>query len=289
MSERRLVVSADDFGAANEVNRAVELGHRDGVLSNASLMVTGAAAAGAVEVARRLPRLGVGLHLVLVQGVPAAPPAEVRALVGPDGAFPAAPVAGGIRYAWLALSRAGTRALRAEVEAQLVAFARTGLPLSHVDGHLHLHLHPMVLPILLDLAPRYGVRAMRVPREPLGRAIRHDGRHVVRRSLEGVVFAALGRWAAPRLRAAGIAVPSRAYGMHHTGRVDARYLRALLAGLPEGTSEVYCHPATGDRSHDPFQRGYRNAAELAALLDPEVRDVAAARGVAFVSYHALTS
>jgi hopanoid biosynthesis associated protein HpnK len=290
VSALRLIVSADDFGATPEVNEAVERAHRQGVLTNASLMVSGAAVAGAVAVARRLPQLGVGLHLVLAQGVPAAPRERIPLLVRPDGRFADAPVWSGFRYAWLSLRRAGARQLRAEIEAQLGAFARTGLVPSHVDGHLNMHLHPMVLPTVIELAPRYGVRAVRLPREPLLRAIRWDGRHVLRRSVEAAVFAALGRFAAPRLRAAGIAAPRLVYGLHQTGEVDARYLQGLLSHLPEGTSEVYCHPAVcAPEALARHQRGYANARELEALLDPGVREAARVRGVELVSYSALTA
>ena len=290
MSARRLIVSADDFGAAPEVNQAVERAHRHGILTNASLMVTGEAVADAAAVAHRLPRLGVGLHLVLVQGTPAAPRERIGRLVRADGRFDDAPVRSGLRYAWLSLFRAGARQLRAEIEAQLDAFARTGLRLSHLDGHLNLHLHPMVLPTLIELAPRYGIRAMRLTREPLARAIRYDRRHVLRRSAEGTVFTALARFAAPRLRAAGIAVPSRVYGMHQTGEVDARYLRVLLSELPEGTSEVYCHPAVAAApALARHQHGYANARELEALIDPAVLEAARTRGVDLVSYHGLAA
>jgi hopanoid biosynthesis associated protein HpnK len=275
MSVRQLVVSADDFGVAPDVNQAVAEAHRDGVLTNASLMVMGAAAPEAVRLAHTLPALGVGLHLVLVQGRPAAPRHRVPRLLRADGHFRDAPVATGLRYAWLALGRRGAGQLRAEIVAQLDAFARTGLRLSHVDGHLNMHLHPMVLPVLVDLAPRYGLRALRLTREPLGRALRYDGRHLVRRSLEGLVFSALARFAAPRLRAAGIATPVRVYGMHQTGEVDAAYLEVVLRDLPEGTSEVYCHPAP------------RPAEELQALLSPTVRAAARQYGVDLVNYHAL--
>jgi hopanoid biosynthesis associated protein HpnK len=287
MSGRRLVVSADDFGAAPEVNEAVARARRNGVLTNASLMVTGEASAGAVAMARELPGLGVGLHLVLVRGVPAGPRARIPRLVRRDGRFRDAPIASGLRYAWLCLGRAGAHQLRTEIEAQLDAFARTGLALSHVDGHLHMHLHPMVLSILLDLAPRYRVRALRVPREPLVRAIRFDGRHVLRRSAEGAVFGALARFATPRLRAAGITAPAQVYGMHQTGEIDAAYLAALIRDLPEGTSEVYCHPALASAPPLAHQRGYANARELAALTSSEVRAAVQARGVELVSYHAL--
>jgi len=290
VTQRRLIVSADDFGIAPEVNAAVERAHRDGVLTNASLMVTGGAAADAVAVARRLPALGVGLHLVLAQGRPAAPHGRIPRLVRAGGSFSDSPVASGLRFAWLSVARRGAAELRSEIEAQLDAFVRTGLVPSHVDGHLNLHLHPVILRILIDLAPRYGVRAMRLPCEPLLRAIRYDRRHVVRRTAEGAVFAALARHAVPRLRAAGIAVPRRVYGMHHTGQVDGRYLRTLLAELPAGTSEVYCHPSTAPSPVlARHQRDYANARELAALTDPETRAVAQAAGVELVSYHALAA
>jgi hopanoid biosynthesis associated protein HpnK len=288
MTRRRLVVSADDFGAAPEVNAAVERAHRCGVLTNASLMVTGEAAAEAVEVARRLPRLGVGLHLVLVQGAAAAPAARIPRLVGRDGRFGDAPLAGGLRYAWLSLGRRGAAELRAEIEAQLVAFAHTGLALSHVDGHMNLHLHPAVLSILIALAPRYGIRALRLPREPLVRALRWDGRHVMRRSIEAATFAALARWAMPRLNAAGITTPLRVYGMHHTGEIDAAYLGALLGDLPAGDSEVYCHPAVAIPSAGTgYRLGPHGVEELAALVHPDVSEAARMHGIELVNYNAL--
>jgi chitin disaccharide deacetylase len=158
---RRLVVNGDDFGLAPEVNRAIVRAHRDGILTSTSLMVTGDAAADAVRLARENPGLAVGLHLVLAQGRPAATPDTIPRLVAAGGAFRREPVTTGIRYAWSFLSRAGRVQLRREVEAQLAAFAATGLRLAHVDGHLNMHLHPMVLPILIDLAPRFGIRAVR--------------------------------------------------------------------------------------------------------------------------------
>src|SRR4029077_9315975 len=98
-------------------------------------------------------------------------------LVGRDGAFRRAPVASGLRFAWTWIWRGGGAQLAREIAAQLDAFAATGLSLAHVDGHLNMHLHPMVLPILLELAPRHGIRAVRLPREDLVTALRWDGRH----------------------------------------------------------------------------------------------------------------
>jgi hopanoid biosynthesis associated protein HpnK len=282
---RRLIVSGDDFGAAPEVNAAMVRAHREGILTSASLMVTGAAAAGAVALAHEHPTLAVGLHLVLVQGEAAAPPAEIPHLVTAAGAFGDQPVVAGLGYAWHYAFGAGRAELRREIAAQLDAFAATGLRLAHVDGHLNMHLHPMVLPLLLELAPRYGLRALRLSRESLGAALRHDRRHFVRKTWEGLVFHTLAAYAAPRVRAAGIATADRVYGMHQTGRVDEAYLLALLATLPSGVSELYCHPAERTPAalgcHQP---GYENAGELAALTSPRVRAALDAGGIELVTY-----
>jgi hopanoid biosynthesis associated protein HpnK len=288
VSARRLIVTGDDFGAAPEVNAAIVRAHRDGILTSTSLMVTGAAAAAAFELARATPRLAVGLHLVLAQGRPASPPASIPALVAADGAFRRAPVGTGLRYAWTWLFRSGHAQLRREIEAQLEAFTATGLRLAHVDGHLNMHLHPMILPILIELAPRYGIRAMRLSREDLGPALRHDRAHAGRKLGETIVFRALAARAAPRLAAAGIATADRIYGMHQTGHVDERYLLGVLAELPSGVSEIYCHPSLGaSAAMAPYQPGYDHAAELAALTSARVGAAVRAGGIELISYPAL--
>jgi hopanoid biosynthesis associated protein HpnK len=279
-----LVVTADDFGAGAGVNAAVARAHRDGILTGASLMVRGAAAADAVRLAREAPRLGVGLHLVLAQGTPAAPPAEIPRLLGTDGRFPDRPVLAGFRHAWAWCHSRGRAELAREIEAQLAAFAETGLPLGHVDGHLNMHLHPMVLSALLALAPRWGIRAMRLTRDDLGFALRHDPRHGLRKRAESLVFRALGAYAAPRLRAAGILAPARVFGLHATGHVDEAYVLALVPRLGEGVSELYCHPSDGAAAD---QEGYDHAGELAALTSPRVRAALADVGVTLATYAGL--
>lgn len=287
---RRLVVSGDDFGAATEVNEGIVRAHRDGILTSTSLMVTGDAVGHAVALARATPTLAVGLHLVMAQGRPAAPPAEIRRLVNARGAFEDTPVLNGFRYAWAWCSRAGRDQLRRELRAQLDAYVATGLPLAHVDGHLNMHLHPLVLPLLLELAPAYGIRAMRLSRESLGAALRWDPRHRVRKTSEGAIFHVLAALAAPRLRAAGIVSTERVYGMHQTGHIDEAYVLHVLETLPPGTSELYCHPAVGQAAvMAPYQHGYDHQGEVAALTSPRVRAAVAATGVELTTYQALAS
>ncbi len=284
MSPRRLIVSGDDFGAAPEVNAAVARTHRDGILTSTSLMVRGDAVEEAVAVAAAHPRLAIGLHLVLAQGRPAAPPTAIPRLVRRDGRFGDQPVFCGLRYAWAWLGRAGRAQIAREVEAQLEAFAATGLPLAHVDGHLNMHLHPMVLPVLVALAPRYGIRVMRLTREDLGAALRYDPRHGLRKRAEAVVFRALAAFAAPRLAAAGIRTADRVYGLHQSGHVDEAYLLALVQALPPGTSEVYCHPAERQPpALAAWQKGYDHEGEVAALLSARVRRVLRAAEVELIS------
>jgi hopanoid biosynthesis associated protein HpnK len=286
MTARRLIVAADDFGLSPGVNAGILRAHREGILTETSLMVRGAAVAAAVAMARATPTLGVGLHLTLVQGHCTAPPAEIPALAGPDGRFAEAPVLTGIRYFFAPGARAQ---LRREIVAQLDAFAATGLPLSHVDGHLTIHMHPIALAVLLDVAPRYGIRALRLPRDPLAAALRWDGRHAGRKCFEAAVFGALSGWARPRLARAGVHHPERMYGMHQTGQMTEAYLLHLIATLPPGTSELYGHPAAtvDDEARRWRPADYASEAELAALRSPRVRAALEAAGIALIGYRDL--
>lgn len=290
MSVRRLVVSGDDFGAAREVNDGIVRAHRCGILTSASLMVTGDAVEHAVQLAKANPRLAVGLHLVLAQARPASPPSEIPALVNAQGTFRDDPVMNGMRYALAWCTTDGRRQLVREISAQLEAFAATGLELAHVDGHCNMHLHPMVVPILIHLAPRFGIRAVRLSRESLGAALRWDRRHAPRKIMENRVFQLLSAFAAPRLAAAGIVTSERVYGMHQTGHVDEAYLLDLVSSLPPGTSEVYCHPAERQPpSMAQWQAGYDHEGEVAGLTSPRVRAALDAAGVELVSYRDLVA
>ena len=138
----RLILGADDFGRSSDVNRAVERAWGAGMLTSASLMVTGDAFEEAADLARRTPGLAVGLHLVLADGRAALPSDEIPHLVDARGRFPRDPLRAGLRYALL--GRRGRDELQRELAAQFERFASTGLPLAHVDGHCHLHAHPAV-------------------------------------------------------------------------------------------------------------------------------------------------
>ena len=272
----RLVVTADDLGRSRAVNAAVARASREGVLTAASLMVTGEAAAEAVALARSTPALAVGLHLVLADGRPALPGREVPHLVGPDGRLERDPARAGLRWAASAPAR---RELAREIEAQFALFAATGLPLSHVDGHHHLHVHPAAFPVVAELARRHGARGVRLPWEGLT-ALREavPGRAAV----EALALGALALGWRPLARRLGLAFAARVHGIVRSGGMDEAYVAALIERLEVPTAEIFLHPSTEAEEG----RG-ANPGDLATLLGPAVRRSVADRGVALASYGTL--
>ena len=259
---KRLIITADDFGAAREVNDAVEAAHRSGVLTAASLMVAAPEAADAISRARRLPSLRVGLHLTLLQGRPVLPPSAVPQLVNGAGVFPSNPAVLGTR---LTASRAARRQLAAEITAQFAAFSDSGLTLDHCNAHLHFHLHPLVGRLMVLIGSRFGLRAVRLPLEPAAVLRRLERRTWSPSTALTVPFArALRR----RLAAAGLLVAERTFGLRWSGQMTQARLAGVIRQLPQGVSEIYLHPATG--TYPGAARGYRYAEELQALLAPEV-------------------
>ncbi len=283
---KKLIVTADDFGLALPVNEAVEIAHRQGILTAASLMVTAPAAADAVARARRLPRLGVGLHLVLVDGVPALPPEAIPDLVDASGRFSRELWATGVRIFFRPAAR---RQLMAEIRAQLEAFRRTGLDLDHVNGHHHFHIHPTVQAVLLRLAPEFGIRAIRVPREPPLLAWRATGVGLAPRLASWLFQARRLRRMRRRLRAAGIACNDWMLGLGDSGAMSAARVAAYLAHLPPGVSELYVHAAVAPwRGEDAWPAHYDGRGELEALIAPAVIAAAARPDVERCAFAALS-
>jgi hopanoid biosynthesis associated protein HpnK len=265
----RLVVTADDFGLAVEVNDAVEAAHRNGILTATSLMVAAPAAADAVARARKMPSLKVGLHLVLVEAEPALPAGEVPDLVDPDGFFRTDMARLGFEIAFKPRVRAQ---LRAEIAAQFEAFAATGLALDHVNAHKHFHLHPMIAAEALAAGRRHGLRAMRVPQEPASII------DAVEPGSSNLGTRLTGAWAGVlRRQGRGLVMPDAVFGLAWTGAFDRARLAGLLSRLPPGLIEIYSHPATAD-TFTGSAPGYRYRDEFAALTDPAVIAAADAAG-----------
>ena len=271
----RLIVNADDFGRSREINRAVIRAHRAGVLTSASLMVAGQAAQQAVELARENPTLAVGLHVVVVDGPAVLPPGRIPDLVDASGHFANAPVELGLRYA---LSPAARCQLRTEIAAQFQRFADTGLPLSHVDGHQHMHMHPVVFDLVEPLARQFGARGIRVVRDELRVSLRHERDRVLAKLASTAIFAALA-WRCRR-RARDLAIPARTYGFLHSGRMNEAYVLAALRQGRDPTAEIYFHPTEGER----LEASGPNPEDLSALLSAAVRSAIEARHLRLSTY-----
>jgi hopanoid biosynthesis associated protein HpnK len=265
---RHIRFTADDFGLTPSVNEAVERAHRAGRLGAASLMVAGPAADDAVRRAHTMPDLCVGLHLVVIEGPAVLPPAEIPDLVDAQGRFPSRQLRLGIDYAARPRVR---RQLAAEIRAQFAAFAATGLTLAHADAHKHMHLHPTVGRLMLDIGGEFGLSRVRVPAEPpavlaccgtragLGAHAMYHWTRVLRR----------------QVRAAGMATSDHCFGIAWSGHMTRERMRRLLAVLPDGESEIYFHPAVArDTTLRRLMPDYEHEAELAALLDllPELEE-----------------
>ncbi len=271
---KRLIVTADDFGRSEPVNDAVEDGHVNGILTAASLMVTEAARDDAVERARRLPALSVGLHVTLVDGIPALTPSEIPDLVNGDGRFTLDLVRLGTR---IFLRPEVRRQVSAEMRAQFELFKRTGLALGYVDFHHHYHQHPTVFDLVLELAVEYGAPGIRIPWEPPLRSWRARGDRLGLRLFNGLFHWRRCQSMRRRAEAAGLTVNRYAFGVNDSGAMTAERLGSFLDVLPDGLSEIYCHPATRHWEHRPMPPHYRVADEYRALIDAgnraKVRDL----------------
>ena len=239
-------------------------------------MVAAAAAADGVARARRLPTLRVGLHLVLVDGRPTLPPEILPDLVDASGYLRKDLARLGLEI----FARPSVRMqLRAEIEAQFRAYRKSGLALDHVNAHKHFHLHPAVASDVIAIGRRFGMRGLRVPREPAA----------VLAKIESQTVRA-PRYLAPwtkllcrRARRAGLHSPDWVFGLAWSGAMSTRRLDGLLRHLPVGSTEIYLHPATRD-DFAGAAPSYRYADELAALIDTDIAALARRPDVALGGY-----
>jgi chitin disaccharide deacetylase len=277
----RLIINADDFGVSEEVNEAVIRAYKEGVLTSTSLMVTGAAFDQAVKLAKQNPGLSIGIHLVTVVGKSVLSHSEIPHLVNREGNFSNNPTVAGLKYYF---SPSARRELRKELSAQFEKFHSTGLPLSHIDGHLHLHVHPVIFKAALELGARYGTRRMRVPEEERRLALEFDRAGVVLKTILALLFGGLARYMKKELKLRGFLFPERVYGNLQSGRMSERYFLYALENLSADTSEIYFHPAVyaDERLLDQEER--QCSIEFEALTSDIVKQRVQELGIKLTNY-----
>src|SRR5579862_986516 len=262
---RRLIVNADDFGRSSSINEAIIRAHREGILTTASLMVNEPACSEAVVLAKQNPRLGVGLHLTLLCGHSALPREKIPGLVNARNEFTSNPPGAGWRYFF---HRSLRQQLCDELHAQFDRFRATGLPLDHVNGHLHLHLHPVVFSILMEDATVLGITNVRLTFDPFWLNLRLEPGNLTYRAVHAVIFHLLAARARPMLKRHGFKHTDRVFGLLQNARVDENYVFRLVSHLPGGDSELYSHPSLDD---------FKN--EFEALVSPRVKQLIEAQGI----------
>ena len=278
---KRLIVNADDFGLHAAVNRGIRDAHSGGIVTSTSLMAGGAAFDEAVAIAQDCPELGVGVHLTLVGARPVA--SAVASLVDGEGNFCASYPVFLRRYLQGTIRR---DEVARELAAQIEKVTRAGIRPTHLDSHQHLHVVPGITGMVLDLARRFAIAAVRIPAEPLGffgGLSPSVGRVVGRSGL--TVLAGLFR---RRALAAGLRVPEHFFGMLAGGQLNEIALQTILQQLPAGTAEIMCHPGRPDAAlARQYSWDYHWSDELAALCAPQTRRLLQENGVRLISFREL--
>jgi chitin disaccharide deacetylase len=272
-ARRRLIVNADDFGRSMSINEAVIRAHREGILTTASLMVNEAECEEAVALAKQHPKLGVGLHLTLLCGHSALPHEMIPGLVNGSGRFANSPVIAGMKYFFCRKLRAQ---LEAELAAQFVRFRATGLKLDHVNGHLHMHLHPIVFSMLMEHASDWGIRHLRLTKDPFWLNAKLANGAWLYRASHAFIYHALSARSRSALIRRGIKFAPFVFGLLQNARVTEPFITKLLPRLPDGDSELYSHP-----SLDEFKQ------EFDALVSPSVKQLVHGQNIELIRYQDL--
>jgi hopanoid biosynthesis associated protein HpnK len=285
----KLIVAADDFGLTAGVNNAIAAAHRDGIVTAASLLVNGPAFESAVDIARNNGGLDLGLHLNLTEGHPVSDPAGIPGLANAHGFLYRHPVK-------LALSllrrRVSTADLEREIRSQIEKALGSGLPITHIDGHKHVHAIPPVLRLVSRIAPEYRIHAVRSLCEEMPRLSsmlarsRGSRLKIMKQWFFGKAVSAAWHLSQPSRRKAALIVPERFYGITQTGFLDLAAFADIVNGLSSGINELMCHPGYVDDALNaaPTRLLAQRQREFQLLICPEVRSVLEQARVTLISY-----
>jgi hopanoid biosynthesis associated protein HpnK len=287
---RRLIVNADDFGYTSGVNRAIVEAHTRGVVTSSTLMANGAAFAEAAQLAKTIPRLSVGCHVMLTDGDPILAAGQLRTLTT------AAHFRDGM-VAFAARAIVGSMApdqITAEATAQIRKIQSAGISVSHIDTHKHTHLFPKILRPLLRAAADCGVRAVRNPfgpRLPLRSSHLLSRPSLWTRLVEVRILGAFSGKFREAVDREGFITPDGTLGIVVTGALDETLFYAIASSIPEGTWEFVCHPGYNDSDLQTAKTRLRESreTELRVLTLPAAREVLAQQGIELISYHELAA
>jgi predicted glycoside hydrolase/deacetylase ChbG (UPF0249 family) len=289
---KQLVVNADDFGMSEWINEGILESHLRGIVTSTTLLANGDAFEAAVAIAKTTPKLGVGVHLSLTQGRPVSDPYRIPSLTNRDGNLFRGP--GGLLRSAMA-GKLRRDEIEREFDAQIEKVRAAGISISHLDSHKHVHMLPGIFPIVVRLAQSKGIASLRVASERNGRIFSVWRRNIrasakiAKQFVRSRGLATVSRNSAMLARLARLHFPSHFYGVTQTGFLGSRELSELLLKIPEGTSELMCHPGRFDSDADPSLTRLRESRqrELEALTSPETRELVERLGINLISYREL--
>ncbi len=277
---KRLIVNADDFGMTHGINRGIIEANGKGIVTAASIMVTGWAFEEAVQLARENPNLDIGLHLSLTVGRPASNDPSVNRYLTSHGTFR---LTNRDILINLILHNISPSIFYREIEAQFMKALDTRLPITHIDGHESIHLFPGIREMVFTLMGRYGIPFMRLSYEGIG--IR--GLWKLKRWKKTLINL-FGLLHERQIQRRGIRTTDYYYGTFDAGYLGKEKLMATILNLKEGTTEIMCHPGYRDERFDRISGGrYLPDQELRALRDAEVKNLLHERGIHLISFQDL--
>jgi chitin disaccharide deacetylase len=286
---RNLIVNADDLGWTEGVNRGIAEAHRNGIVTSASLLANGAAFASGVEMARTTPGLGVGVHLNLSDGEPVAERELVTTLLNDKGELEGRPESLLLKLARRSVS---VQEIEQEWDAQIQKVRASGVEPTHLDGHKHVQMLPGLFEIVLRLAKKHGIAAVRISHEEsslrvaLSAGAKQKGTVVMKQGVQARGLKLLAPDAREQAERAGIAAADYFCGIAQTGELTKEGVLRLLEILPEGTTELMCHPGymDDDLAKSATRLQASRQTEVAILTDTQVRNLVASQGIRLIDY-----
>lgn len=286
---KQLIVNADDFGLAESVNGGIIAAHRDGIVTSTSLLANGSAFDQAIALSVQCPELSVGVHLNLSEGRPVSPAAGIPSLVNERGELHLSP----FRIWTKAVRRQiSLEEIKSECRAQVLKIWNAGVAPTHLDGHLHVHVLPQLSPVLIALAREFGIRCVRCPAEDLEATLpllwKISGASIAALERSAIAYgvSSFARRFREQLRMAGLVYPDVFLGLAHTGFLDARALSALLAFVPNGSTELMCHPGYASAQVESLggELTRERETEVLALTAPETREIVTSLGIRLTNF-----
>lgn len=278
----KLIINADDFGLHSAINEGIIVGHTKGAITSTSILASGAAFNEAVDMAKEHPKLGIGIHIALVGGIaPVSDPSEIPSLVTNEGVFVDNYIefmkriySGSINY----------DEVRTEITKQVSKIMESGVNVTHIDGHQHMHVLPSILPIVLEQAMRYKIKAIRVPNEKITFL---NGVHNPVRIMGKCGLSTVAAQALPSIRDKGIYFTQYFWGMINGGALGETELLSILKQVSSlsGAHEIMTHPGISDEIlRNQYNWGYHWQDELSAMTSDNVRRYISQHNIELINY-----